>query len=114
MTLEERIGDIEALTEALRAAVAAGDEPACAPLLQRRGQALLDLDTALNAARAVERAALGARLGGLVEADRALRTAAATALTQAGAAVRSGFGLQGRMGGGADRDPGPVSLDRRA
>jgi hypothetical protein len=114
MTLEDRIGDIEALTEALRAAVAAGDEPACAPLLQRRGQALLDLDTAVNAAGESERAALGPRLGGLVEADRALRTAAATVLAQAGDAVRSGFGLHGRMGGSADREPGPVSLDRRA
>jgi len=114
MNLEERIRELEDLTEALRAAVAAGDEPACAPLLQRRGQALRDLDAALLAAGEGDRAALGARLRGLVAADLTLRTAAGTALAQAGDAVRTGYGMHGRAGGVAERGPQQVSLDRRA
>jgi hypothetical protein len=114
MNLEERIVGIEDLTEALRTAVAAGDEPACAPLLQRRDQALRDLDIALRAAGESERAGLGARLRGLVDADRSLRTAAQTALAQAGDAVRTGYGMHGRISGATDRGPQPVSVDRRA
>lgn len=115
MNLEETISDIEGLTEALRAALAAGDEPACAPLLQRRRQALLGLESALRAAGDGERAALATRLSGLAEADLALRTAAETVLAQVGEAVRAGFGMaRGRTGGLVDRVPQPTSVDRRA
>jgi hypothetical protein len=114
MNLEESISEIEGLTEALRAALAAGDEPACAPLLQRRGQALLGLESALKAAGEGERAALAARLRGVAEADLALRTAAETVLAQVGDAVRAGFGISGRAGGKADRGPQNASLDRLA
>ena len=114
MNLEETIRETEDLTEALRAAVSAGDEPACAPLLQRRDQVLLGLESALNAADDAERAALAVRLRGLADADRALREAAESALAQAGEAVRCGFGLQGRAGGIVDRGPQQGCLDRRA
>jgi|JFJP01.1.fsa_nt_gi hypothetical protein len=114
MTLEELIGETEELTESLRAAVAAGDEPACGPLLQRRQQVLAGLEKALGDADQAERTALAQRLGRLTEADRALRTAAETALAQVGDAVRLGFGLHGRSVGNQDRAPHSISLDRRA
>lgn len=114
MNLEESISEIEGLTEALRAALAAGDEPACAPLLQRRGQVLLSLERALNAADEGERTALAAQLRGLGEADLALRRAAETALAQASEAVRAGFGMRGRTGGKIDLGPQQSSLDRLA
>jgi hypothetical protein len=114
MNLEETISEIEGLTEALRAALAAGDGPACAPLLQRRGQVLLGLESALNDAGEGERNALAAQLRGLGEADLALRTAAETALAQAGEAVRAGFGMRGRSGGKVDLGPQQASLDHLA
>jgi hypothetical protein len=114
MNLEESISEIEGLTEALRAALAADDEPACAPLLQRRGQALLGLENALKAAGDGERVALAARLRGVAEADLALRTAAETALAQVGEAVRAGFGMRGRIGGKVDLGHLEASVDRLA
>lgn len=114
MNLEDTISETEDLTEAVRVALAAGDVSACAPLLQRRSQALVGLDSALRAAGDGQRTALAARLRCLAEADLALRTAAETALAQAGEAVRAGFGIRGHAGGKGDRGLQPTALDRLA
>lgn len=96
MTLEQHLRENEDLTGALRAALADGDDDACARLLAQREAALTGLAGALRLATPATRHALKTRLASLGEADRDLRRAAADCLARLGEATRAGFGLAGR------------------
>jgi hypothetical protein len=114
MTLEEHLHRNETLTAALRAALAAGDEAACAPLLARRADALTGLADALRDASAATRQSLGPRLRALGDADRDVRLAAEATLARLGEATRAGFGLSGRPAAPAPDFDAIPCLDRRA
>lgn len=114
MNLDEAVRRNEELTTALLQALAAGDEQGCADLVARRGAALAELEQAVGGATAAERAALEGRLEGLVAADRCLRTAAGTALAEAGEAFRAHCGTASRAAIGPEPTTRPACLDQRA
>ena len=114
MLLEESLTAAEEMTAALLGAVAAGDEPACAPLLAARGEALEALGASLAAAESGVRKALAPRLAALADSDRQLQTAAAEALDLIVAQDRARFGQEGPGPSPLDREPRNACLDRRA
>ncbi|MBK7189323.1 MAG: hypothetical protein IPH86_11725 [bacterium] len=113
MSLEACLTLNEELTEALRQALAGGDEAACEDLLRQRALALTELDGTLRAGGEARRAALQPRLQALADADCTLRLAAETALAQAGS-PSAPIGGAGRGASAPDRSPEPACLDRRA
>jgi hypothetical protein len=113
MDLHEHLDRAEGLTTALGAALAAGDEPACAELLAARGDAL----AALAAAATVDpagRARLKPRLQALVEADRTLQAAAREALAAADSAFHNAIALGNRPRQAHETDSLPTAVDRLA
>lgn len=113
MDLHEHLDRAEGLTSALGAALAAGDEPACAELLTARGDALAALAAAATADPA-GRARLRPRLQALVEADRALQAAARDALAEADAAFHNGITMGNRPRPAHETEALPTAVDRMA
>lgn len=113
MDLEDRIRDVELLTEALQAALAAGDDAACARLGDERGTALAALvEAAARDQAGVAR--LRERLQALRLADQELRTTAETLLAETGAALHASRAHGVRRPALADPSPGSSSLNRLA
>lgn len=108
--LDEAISRNEEIVAALLAALADGDDDACATLLEARKAALAALEAALAQAGPSGRAGRLPRLEALVAADRDLRAAAGTALARAGEAFRARAGQAPTAPG----EPRPACLDRRA
>jgi DNA-binding FadR family transcriptional regulator len=113
MDLHEHLDRAEGLTSALGAALAAGNEPACAELLAARGDALAALAAAATADPA-GRVRLQSRLQALVEADRVLQAAARDALAEADVAFHTGIAMGNRPRPSQEADALPTAVDRLA
>ncbi len=113
MDLEERILEVELLTEALMAALAVGDDDACARLGDERGNALASLgEVATRDPSGVAR--MRDRLQALREADGRLQQAAEAALAETGALLQAANARAARRPSHVDAAPRPSGLDRRA
>ena len=103
------------MTAALLGAVAAGDEPACAPLLAAPGRGSRSPGRLVGRRRpSGVRQALAPRLAARADSDRQLQTAAAEALDLIVAQDRARFGQDGPGPSPLDREPRNACLDRRA